>query len=160
MTTINDIKNDRMRFTKNKLSATLTYVAIFINVLYFVSIYKTDVGSYFYKFEIGLSVVYNLLFMLFAFLASEGVKSYDYRYSMLLIVLGAMQIVRIFGIPLEAYNTVVKVGTKSIQAMQLDQLVRCIVYLTCSSVAAISAGIIGIVKTKKLRNHEKKLGLR
>ena len=69
------IKKDRLRFTKNKLSANLSLLAIVFNAFYFVSIYKSDVGNYYYKLIIGISVVYNLLFMLAAFLSSEGVKS-------------------------------------------------------------------------------------
>ena len=68
------IKKDRLRFTKNVLSSNLTLLAIVFNALYFVSIYKSDVGSYYYTWMIGISVVYNLLFMLAAFLspAEEG----------------------------------------------------------------------------------------
>ena len=77
MTSKNDalVKKDRLRFTKNKLSSSLTLLAIVFNALYFVCIYKSDVGSYYYQYMMGISVVYNLLFMLIAFLASEGVKS-------------------------------------------------------------------------------------
>ena len=41
------IQRDRMRFTKNTLSSGLALLAILFNVLYFVSIYKSDVGSYY-----------------------------------------------------------------------------------------------------------------
>lgn len=160
MTNITDVKSDRMRYTKNTISATLSYIAILFNAFYFISIYSSDVGSYFYTIEIGISVIYNLLFMLFVFLASEGVKAYDYKFSMLLLALGAMQIVRIFGIPMDAYTTVIKIGTKTIQVMEIGQFILCIVYLVASAAAAIAGGIIGIRKTKKLRDYEKKIGLR
>ena len=70
------IQRDRMRFTKNTLSSGLALLAILFNVLYFVSIYKSDVGSYYYNILMGASVLYNLIFMLVVFLSSEGVKSY------------------------------------------------------------------------------------
>ena len=44
---VNIIKKDRMRFTKNTLSSTLSYIAILFNALYFINIYSTDVNSYF-----------------------------------------------------------------------------------------------------------------
>ena len=66
------IRLDRMRYTKNSLSSSLTYLAILFDVLYFVSIYESDVGNWYYNHVIGISVVYNLLFMLIAFLSSEG----------------------------------------------------------------------------------------
>ena len=38
------IKKDRLRYTKNKLSANLAYLGIVFDVLYFVSIYSSDVS--------------------------------------------------------------------------------------------------------------------
>ena len=58
------IKRDRMRYTKDSFSSGLVLLAIVFNVLYFVSIYQTDVGRYYYNWVIGASVVYNLLFLL------------------------------------------------------------------------------------------------
>ena len=46
------VKKDRLRFTKNKISATLCYLAILFNVLYFVNIYSSDVGNYYYSITI------------------------------------------------------------------------------------------------------------
>ena len=54
--------------------------------------------------------MYNLLFMLIAFLASEGVKSYQASFSNVLYVLGALQVARIFILPMQAHNAVVTVG--------------------------------------------------
>ena len=39
------IKRDRMRYTKDKTSSRLVLLAIVLDALYFVSIYKSDVGS-------------------------------------------------------------------------------------------------------------------
>ena len=68
------IKRDRMRFTKNSLSSTLVILAILFDVFYFVNIYESDVGhnvgNFYYQIRIGASIVYNLVFMLAAFLAS------------------------------------------------------------------------------------------
>ena len=94
------IRRDRMRVKKNKLSAYLTLLAIFLDVLYFVNIYQNDAGSYYHSFLIGISIVYNLVFMLAAFLSEEGVKSYKKTYSIPLIILGIGQIVRIFILPM------------------------------------------------------------
>ena len=49
------IQLDRMRYTKNTLSSRLTLLAIVFDVLYFVSIYSTDVGSWYYSLLIGVS---------------------------------------------------------------------------------------------------------
>ena len=98
-----------MRYTKNKLSASLTYLAIVANALYFVNIYGSDVGTYYYKWLIGVSVLYNLIFMLVSFLASEGVKNYNIGYGYTLVLLGAGQIARIFILPFSAHNDLVDV---------------------------------------------------
>ncbi|MBP5740532.1 MAG: hypothetical protein J6W59_02085 [Bacteroidales bacterium] len=87
----NLIKKDLLRFTKNKLAANLILAAIAVNALYFVSIYRSDVGSYYYKLFIGGSILYNLVFMLVAFLSSEGVKNYKIGYAYTAIVLGLLQ---------------------------------------------------------------------
>ena len=101
-----NIKKDRMRYTKDKFSANLVTVAIVLDALYFVSIYKTDVGTYYYNWVIGASIIYNLLFMLTAFLASEGIKSRKGGYTPLLTVIGLMQFVRIFYLPAMASKAV------------------------------------------------------
>ena len=93
----NLIKRDRLRFIKNTASANLAYLAILFNVLYFVSIYSSDPGNYYYNIEIGVSVIYNLLFLLTAFLSSEGLKGYKKSYAIIIIVIGALQLVRILG---------------------------------------------------------------
>lgn len=64
---VKTIQMDRMRYTKNTLSANLVLLAIVADALYFVSLYQSDVGTYYYNILIGASVVYNLVFMLAAF---------------------------------------------------------------------------------------------
>ena len=82
------IRKDRLRFEKNKLSSGLTYLAILFNVFYFVNLYAFYNNNYYYNIKIGASIVYNLLFLLFAFLSSEGVKNYKINMSIILIVIG------------------------------------------------------------------------
>ena len=66
---------DRMRYIKNKTSSNLTILAILFDVFYFVNLYRSDVGDYYYTILIGASIIYNLIFLLAAFLASEGVST-------------------------------------------------------------------------------------
>jgi hypothetical protein len=156
---ITDVKKDRLRYTKNKLSSTLAILAIVFDALYFISIYSSDVGKYYYTYVIGASIVYNLLFLLCAFLSSEGVKSYKLSYAILLIAIGAMQIGRIFYIPMRAHSTEVIIGTESVLAMSDGQFTRIVIYLLLSAAASIAAGIIGIVKTVTLENYKKKINV-
>lgn len=152
------IKKDRLRFTKNKMSANLILLAIVANALYFVSVYRTDVGSYYYKIFIGASIVYNLVFMLIAFLSSEGVKNYKMGYSYAAIVLGVLQVARIFYLPREAHeapNPIV--GMENETVMSGDQFTYVSACLCISAALLVIAGIIGIIKTTTLRKYQEEL---
>ena len=148
------LKKDRMRFVKNKTSANLAYLSIIFNVLYFVSIYSSDVGNYYYTILIGVSVVYNLLFLLTAFLSSEGLKNYKLSYAIIITVIGAMQLIRIFGFPMDAVKTVISDGSK---VMQTRQFIYTVTMLSLSAASAIASGVIGIVRTKALEEYNNSL---
>lgn len=153
------VEKDRMRFTKNTLSSTLCYIAILFNVLYFANLYSTDVGNYFYNIKIGMSVVYNLLFLLFTFLCSEGVKNYSKGYSAFLLGIGAMQIVRIFDIPMKAHNAVVSVDQVATPVMDEKQFITIVIFLYISAICCIIAGVAGLIKTRTLEDYKKETGL-
>lgn len=147
------IKRDRMRFTKNTLSSGLAVLAILFNVLYFVSIYKSDVGSYYYNILIGASILYNLVFMLVVFLSSEGVKGYKASFAYALLVVGILQIVRIFILPMRAHTAVVSINQREVIVMQTAQFLRVVVYLSASAACCFVAGAVGIRKSRVLAAH-------
>lgn len=163
------IKKDRLRFTKNKLSSGLALLAIVFNALYFVDIYRTDVGSYYYNWMIGISVLYNLIFMLLAFLSSEGVKNYKLAYSNVLILLGIGEIARIFIIPFAAKNTTSPTVTSEVlqeliskgepvpTVMENFQFFFCTGCLVAAAVLCIIAGIIAMIKTTTLMEYQAEL---
>ena len=151
------VRLDRMRYAKNALSSRLTYLAILFNVLYFVSIYESDVGSWYYSITIGASVVYNLVFMLMTFLASEGVKNYKLGYSVLLLVAGALQIGRIFYLPLQAYKATVTISRVKYPVMEMPQLIWVIICLSLSAAACLAAGLIGVHRSRTLRAYNASL---
>ena len=147
------IQLDRMRYIKNTASSRLCYLAILLDVLYFVSIYKSDVGSWYYQILVGGSIVYNLLFMLITFLASEGVKNYQANYSNVLYVLGILQVARIFILPMQAHSAVVTVGGVETVVMGNAQFIRVIVYLVGSAACLIIAAVINQRKSRALNRH-------
>ena len=153
------IKKDRLRYTKNKLSANLAYLGILFDVLYFVSIYSSDVDTYYYNISIGFSVLYNLVFLLIAFLSSEGVKSYKLNYSYFIIVVGLLQFVRIFGIPRMAHSTMINVDGVDTMVMGNGQFAYVVACLVISGVACIISGIAGVYKTTTLTKYMKEKGL-
>ncbi len=152
------IKLDRLRYTKNSVSSSLALLSIVFNVLFFVSIYQSDVASYYYTILIGASVLYNLVFMLMAFLASEGVKNYKPGYSWLLIVLGAIQIARIFIYPMNAHVDQVKVVGKMVTVMGDGQFTWCVACLCLSALCAFASAVVNLIKSRQLFQHIASLG--
>ena len=151
----NLLKKDRMRFVKNKMSANLVYLSIIFNVLYFVSIYSSDVANYYYSRLIGVSVIYNLLFFLSAFLCSEGLKNYKMSYSIVIAVVGLLQFVRILGFPTDASNTVLEnVG----RVMEKKQQIYTITMLCLSGASALAAGAVGLARTLILEKYKNSTG--
>ena len=148
------LKKDRMRFVNNTASANLAYLSIVFNVLYFISIYSSDVGNYYYSITMGVSVVYNLLFLLAAFLCSEGIKNYKLSYSIIITVIGALQLVRIFGYPIDALNSVTTDGNA---VMDIGQFIYTVVMLSLSAASGVASGIIGIIRAEELKNYKKTL---
>lgn len=151
------VKKDRLRFTKNKFSANMTLLSIVFNAMYFVSIYKSNVGSYYYSYMMGISVIYNLVFMLAAFLSSEGVKSYKMGYSYLLILIGLAQIARVLIIPMKAHDTMILLSEVEEKVMSDTQFWWVTGCLLASAACCIIAGIVGIAKTTTLHNYQKEL---
>ena len=151
------IRKDRLRFTKNSLASTLAIVAIVFNVLYFLNIYKSDVnhnvGNFYYQIRIGGSIILNLLFMLAAFLSSEGVKNYKFGYAYVLACLGVLQIVRIFILPMQAHQAEVSIAGTTTNVMETGQFVTVIIYLILSALSCFAAAYVGVKRSKELQAH-------
>ena len=140
---------DRMRYTKNTASSRLALLAIVFDVLFFISLYKSDVGTYYYTALIGGSIIYNLVFMLAAFLCSEGVKRYQKVYSWVMIVLGALQIARIFIIPMNAHQTILA----GEPVMGTPQFIFVVVCLALSAACLFAGAAINLKKCRVLSAH-------
>ena len=147
------IRLDRMRYTKNTLSSGLALLAILFDVFFFISIYESDVGSWYYNILTGASILYNLIFMLAAFLSSEGVKNYKIGYAYVMIVLAVIQIVRIFIYPMRAHAAVVTIQGQAVTVMETGQFTRVVLYLVLSAACLLAGAIIGIIRSRALAGH-------
>ena len=147
------IKKDRMRYTKDSFSSNLVLLAIVLDALYFVNIYQSNVGSWYYNWVIGASIIYNLLFLLGAFLASEGVKARKTGYTAMLTFLGVMQIVRIFYLPAKAHAATVIVGGEEIGVMSNGQYIYVVALLAISGVCCLVAAINSYRNNKTLADY-------
>lgn len=151
------IERDRMRFVKNSACANLCYLALLADVLYFVLLYQQDVSTYYYTIQIGASVVYNLLFMLIVFLSSEAVKNYDRNYSVVLLLVGIMQVVRIFVIPTAAHNATIVINEVETAVMSGGTYVLALVYLLVSAAALVASAVLNYGRCTALEAHLKSL---
>ncbi len=147
------IQLDRMRFTKNSTAANFALLAILFDVLYFISIYESNVGSWYYNILMGASILYNLVFMLAAFLCSEGIKNYKVSYSYVMLLLGIIQIIRIFIYPMRAKAATVTIMEQPVIVMGAGQFLRCVVYLVLSAACLIIGAVIGYSRSRALQAH-------
>ena len=152
---VQTIKKDRLRYTKDSFSSTMAILAIVFDCLYFVSIYQSDVGTYYYNWLIGVSIVYNLIFLLAAFLASESVKNRRTGYSGILVVLGVIQIARIFILPMQAHAAVAQVNGVEVVVMDDKQFIYCVVCLVASAVCCVVAAVVSARNNKILADYMK-----
>lgn len=152
----NKVKLDRMMYVKDKVPSYCALIAIVLNVFYFVSIYQIN-KEYFYNFNIGLSVITNLLFMLFAFLCSEEVKNYHSKYGFVMIGLAVLEIVRIFYFPMHAHAAMQVEGETMVRVMTDAHFMKCIVLLSGAAVFLTVGGIMSIINSKKLNDYKKSL---
>ena len=148
------IRTDRMKYTKNTDSSRLCYLAIALNVLFFVNIYESDRGTWYYQWLTGVSIIYNLLFMLFTFLASEGGKNCNQHYSIMLCVTGVLQLARVFVLPLMAMNAQIKTAAGMEAVMGTAQGIRAIVWLVLSALCLFAAALINRSKGLALKKHK------
>lgn len=93
------VQDDILRYKKNKLGQWLTYGGLAFSCLYVMLLYSFH-NSTFYTMLMGGSVMLTLVMLLAAFLASEGVKTYNKKFCIILLVLAVIQIARIFIYPL------------------------------------------------------------
>ena len=105
------LQNDLLRYKKNSLAGNLALLALAFNALYFCLLYSFKVStfsdgsaSWFSTILMGFSVILTLVMLLTNFLASEGIKGYKKQFCIVLIVLGAIQIARIFVYPLYVFQ--------------------------------------------------------
>ncbi|MBP5291903.1 MAG: hypothetical protein J6Y90_04735 [Lachnospiraceae bacterium] len=148
-----NIQLDRMRFTKNSTAANFALLAILFDVMFFISIYESNVGSWYYNILMGASILYNLVFMLAAFLCSEGIKNYKVSYAYVMLLLGIIQIIRIFIYPMRAKAATITVMEQPVLVMGTGQFIRCVVYLLLSAACLIVGAAIGYSRGRALQAH-------
>ena len=173
-----EIKTDIMRYKTNGLSFWLCMLAIVFNVAMFLIIYTTS--SCVPNFELGLDLLINVLFLLAAFLTAEKTKAYNKKAGYAALAIGAVEVIRIFWIPLKYFNlwkqwSVQVAEAKAnylAQGMTLEEMAPllpvvnglnsgqftwCVILLILACLSMVGAGIVSILKANKLQAHLAKL---
>ena len=159
------IADDILRYKKNKLASTLALLGLVFNCLYFMLLYAIP-NKEFYSVQIGVSVVLTLLILLMTFLSSEGVKGYNKKFSIVLLVIAVIQIVRIFGYPLngllnnfliggDARHTIGYFGVYPVDSTFF--FIMMVIYLAASAGCLIGAAVWGWIVASRLVAFQKKV---
>jgi hypothetical protein len=125
------ISIDKMKYKNDNLAFSLTILGLLANVFYFFTLYRNN-NNFYYSYLMGISVLYNLIFMLTVFLTAEEVKTYHRKYSIVLFIAGIIQILRIFYYPKKAFAA---------EVLTADTYRTIKIYLIISSIMLILASI-------------------
>lgn len=159
------ISHDVMRYKKNKLASMLALLGLAFNCLYFMILYAMPKDEY-TTIKIGFSVIVTLVTLLVIFLSSEGVKGYNKKFSIVLLVVAAFQILRIFGYPLDglknntliAANNTHTIGYLGIYPEDSGMFFALMtIYLAASAGCLIASAVIGWIYAVRLQNFQKKI---
>lgn len=161
------IHSDILRYKTNKLPASLALLGIVFNCLYFCLLYGFKT-SFFSTWKIGFSVVLTLVFLLITFLASEGIKAYNKKFSIVLLALAIVQVIRMFGLPLEALVYDKGLAADAVRALgelryfgidltSATSYTLLVIWLAASAACLIAAAVIGYINCTRLENFQKKL---
>lgn len=136
---------DMMHYKPNRVSFWLTLLTIALNIAMFIIIYKTNTSDLAADPQLGVDLLINVIFMLLCFLAAEKTKNYDKRWGSISIVLGIIQNLRIFWIPLYYFLN---------HGINAGGFAACVVLLVLGAVALVVSGIFTLAKCKTLAEHE------
>lgn len=140
---LNPISIDKRKYKTDSLSYTLTILGLLANVFYFITLYRNNYNFY-YSYKMGISVLYNLIFMLLVFLSAEEIKYYKRPYSFLLCLIGLGQFARVFYYPKQAFDA---------GALPANSYLAIRIYLIISAVLLISAAIISFINSTILKRY-------
>lgn len=159
---------DVYRYKRNKIASSFALLGLVFECLYFMLFYSLRV-SQFYTALIGLDIVINLAVLLVVFLASEGVKSYNKKYCIPLLVVAVLQVARIFLYPTDiaaqgGYITSSAYDMTSWSAWYFGTALSTgatsailIIYLVASAACLVVSSIFGYVRATQLEIFTRKL---
>lgn len=154
------IEADTLLYKKNKLPATLALLGLVFNCLYFCLLYgiKENAGATIWShIDIGISVLLTLVLLLVTFLSSEGIKGYNKKYCIPLLIIAVFQIARIFYFPLYGLrNNILTIPYFWIYpTTSTFEFIMMVIWLVASSACLIASAVLGYIQTVRLEKHIK-----
>lgn len=153
------VQDDILRYKRNKLAQLFAILGIVFNCLYFCLLYAIP-DAKMRTITLGVSVVLTLVLLLLVFLSSEGVKGYNKKFSIVLLVIAVFQILRIFYYPLKGLqaNTLKGIGYFGIYPTNSTLYFTIMLIWLCASAACIIASaVLGWIYASRLEKFQKKL---
>ncbi len=150
---IDDIKVQMMRYQANKLSYGIGFLALISTLFYLFPILnaadkflnnQSDIA-----FLIAVKILANIFIFLMTFLSVEKMKAYSVSFSILMIVFGGLNIVRIFIFPLMFYTKDYITGGK---------FTYLVIVLIISAALYIFSGVVSYIKSTMLKKYLKRIG--
>lgn len=153
------IQDDILRYKKNKFAANFALLGLVFCCLYFTLLYTISAVKDIFNVWMGFSVIFNLLVLLIGFYASEGIKAYNKKFSIVLFVLAAVQLIRIIYYPAMGMANDWIHGNYyfGVQMSNAANGTLMIIYLVCSAACFIVSGVQGFIVARKLEVFQKKL---
>ena len=155
---LHELHSDIMRYKNNSLSFWLCILAIVFNVAMFLIIYK-DINCT-PNVQLGIDLLINIIIMLAIFLLAEKTKTYNKRSGYFTIGLGAIEILRIFWIPLQYFlNYLSYINAPNHDTysgtigLETGKFIWCCALLILAGLCLIYAGVECILKNKRLEEH-------
>lgn len=141
------INVERMRYKNDSVSFFLCMVGLIFNIIQFIQIYancylQTMTGKAGFNYvDIGIDILYNIVFMLVVFYMAEEMKTYHRNWAIVALVIGVLQLFRIGWFP----TTMFEQGFYG-----EDVLSRVKLFYICSAASFFLAFVLSFIKSTML----------
>ena len=142
-----------MRYQTDRFSSALCLVAIALNACFLISIYSNK--NFTPDIQLGADVLFNIIFMMVVFLISEKVKIYSISANLAAFALGGVQLLRTGWLP-EKYLAAGSMIDSVRLIAEFNVYYLIVSWLHLSALCLAAAGVIGFIKSARLRAHMKK----
>ena len=139
-----------LRYRNNKFGFNACIIAIILQCIAFIFVY--DSLTFTPKFNTGLDIVINIIFLLFVFLASEKVKTYKVMWGYIIIGIGLVNLVRIYTYLYSPFS-----GEDLVNNIKESSFIISLVSYCLVAVSLTLGGIVTILRGNRLNEFLKSI---